>query len=68
MTKHVTLTAAQRHRLAVAPLPTSRRIPGKTWAGALISRDDSEIERLTGFRYVEPDKEVAYFPDSHQSV
>lgn len=34
------LTPVERHKLATDPLPTVRRIPGKSWAGALVSNLD----------------------------
>ena len=67
------MTERQRliYNLARAPLPVTRRIPGKTWAGALITNDDFGLGRygrgsmpaFTG----EPDDTV-YFPDSHQEI
>lgn len=64
------LTARQRRALVLAPFPVVRYVAGKSWAGALVNRDSvpSYVEQQLGMRYVEPDTETVYFPDSHQEV
>lgn len=66
-------TPAQMERLALvmAPLPQTRRIMPKTWAGAMITRDDFDLGRYGAKRsgaYDGGDEAPYYAPDSHQSI